>query len=184
MPRGLTPQVKGYLAEDGIDMAHLVRMDFTSPVYYTDYSRDLSSQGNTYVAGGHFLQIASPSESAKLKVGSVNLDLSDVDQSFIAIMQTQDWINRKIYISRALIDNTGEIVPNPFMIFEGQMTQYQVTEDSKKGSVIISIASHWADFKKKAGRFTNNNSQQYYYPGDKGMEFSPEIVKDIKWGRG
>ena len=184
MPRGLTPQIKAYLSNDRIDMAHLVEMDFVQPVYYTDYSRDLSSQGNNYVAAGHFLDIASPSESAKLKVGSVNLILSGVEQSFISILQTQKWINRKIYISRAIISDAGDIVPNPFRIFEGQMTQYQVVEDDKSGKVTISIASHWADFKKKAGRFTNNNSQQYYYPNDKGMEYAPEIVRDIKWGRG
>ena len=45
------------------------------------------------------------------------------------------------------------------------------------------MASHWADFEKKAGRFSNNNSQQYFFSGDVGFEYAANTVKDLKWGR-
>jgi len=37
--------------------------------------------------------------------------------------------------------------------------------------------------KKKNGRKTNNTSQQRFFSGDVGMDFSSQTVQDIKWGR-
>ena len=45
------------------------------------------------------------------------------------------------------------------------------------------VTSHWADFDLKAGRKTNDSSQQMFFSGDKGMEFSGLMTEDIKWGR-
>ena len=38
-------------------------------------------------------------------------------------------------------------------------------------------------FEKKNGRKTNNTSQQRFFSGDLGMDFSSQTVQDIKWGR-
>tara|TARA_B110000858_G_C17789497_1_gene469050 strand:+ start:413 stop:970 length:558 start_codon:yes stop_codon:yes gene_type:complete len=185
MPRGLTAQVKAELAANDFTMAHLVKMDFSSgALYYTDYISDLSSQGDNYSAIGHFLDIASPQETQELKVGTININLSGVEQSFISVFLNSQWINREVLISRALISSTGAIIPDPFKIFEGYMTQFQVDENGDKSDVVVAVSSHWADFDKKAGRHTNNNSQQYYFSGDKGFEYASSIVKDLKWGRG
>ncbi len=185
MPRGLTTQVKAELATNDFTMAHLIKMDFsTSAVYYTDYISDLSSQGQSYSSIGNFLDIASPQETQELKVGTINITLSGVEQSFISAFLTNQWMNRQVLISRALINSAGGIIPNPFKIFDGYMTQFQVDESGDKSDVTVAVSSHWADFDKKAGRHTNNNSQQYYFSGDKGFEYASSIVKDLKWGRG
>jgi hypothetical protein len=47
----------------------------------------------------------------------------------------------------------------------------------------LTIVSHWADFEKKSGRQTNNNSQQRFFNTDVGMDFASQTVLDIKWGR-
>jgi len=41
----------------------------------------------------------------------------------------------------------------------------------------------WSDFERTAGRRTNDNDQQVYYPGDRGFQFADDALKDIKWGR-
>lgn len=185
MPRGLTSAVKAELATNNFVMAHLIKLDFASPLYVTDYVSSLTSGGNTYLPIGNFLDIASPQETQELRVGTVNLTLSGVEQSYITAFLTQSWINRKVFLDRAIINqSTGAIIPDPFRIFEGQMTQFQITENDKKSDVVISISSHWADFNKKAGRHTNNNSQQFYFAGDLGFQYASSIIKDIKWGRG
>jgi hypothetical protein len=50
-------------------------------------------------------------------------------------------------------------------------------------NVTITAASHWSDFNKKSGRRTNHNSQQIFFNGDKGFEFAPKIMRDLKWGK-
>jgi len=47
----------------------------------------------------------------------------------------------------------------------------------------LTVTSHWANFSKTNGRTTTDNSQQRFFSGDKGMEFSALTIKDIKWGR-
>jgi len=47
----------------------------------------------------------------------------------------------------------------------------------------LTVVSHWADFEKRSGRLTNNNSQQRFFSTDVGMNFSSQTVLDIKWGR-
>jgi hypothetical protein len=47
----------------------------------------------------------------------------------------------------------------------------------------LACASHWADFERKAGRLTNINSQQYFFPADTGFRYAANSIKDIKWGK-
>ena len=54
---------------------------------------------------------------------------------------------------------------------------------NKESIVGLQIVSNWADFEKKNGRKTNNTSQQRFFSGDLGMDFSSQTVQDIKWGR-
>lgn len=185
MPRGLTAQVKAELATNDFTMAHLVRMKFSYSTFrYTDYVSDLQSSGGNYTAIGHFLDIGSPQETQELRVGTINVTLSGVERSFISLFLNNDWINREVSVDRALISSSGTIIANPFTIFEGYMSQFQVSESGDKSDITVAVSSHWADFDKKAGRNTNNNSQQYFFDLDKGFEYASSIVKDLKWGRG
>jgi hypothetical protein len=107
-----------------------------------------------------------------------------VEQSFISIFLSQNWINRRVVLSRAILNlTTDAVIQSPIVLFDGQITGYDIDEDEDGCEVIVKIASHWADFEKKAGRFTNNNSQQYYFAGDLGMEFAANTVAELKWGK-
>ena len=60
---------------------------------------------------------------------------------------------------------------------------FNITETDNSSEVSISIASHWADFDKIAGRKTNTNSQKLFFSTDKGFDYASKSVKEIKWGR-
>ena len=45
------------------------------------------------------------------------------------------------------------------------------------------ITSHFGNFEKINGRTTSDISQQRFFSGDKGFEFSALTIRDIKWGR-
>ena len=47
----------------------------------------------------------------------------------------------------------------------------------------VNITSHWGNFEKVSGRITSDTSQQRFFSGDKGFEFSALTVQDIRWGR-
>ena len=68
-------------------------------------------------------------------------------------------------------------------MFDGAVTAYGIKETENTATVTITIASQFADFLRKNGRRTNPASQNIHFSSDKGMDFSPQIVKDIKWGK-
>ena len=60
---------------------------------------------------------------------------------------------------------------------------YAISESENESVLALTVVSHWADFEKRSGRLTNNNSQQRFFSTDVGMNFSSQTVLDIKWGR-
>jgi hypothetical protein len=111
------------------------------------------------------------------------LQFSGVGQSYQSIFLNNDWLNRQGKVWKAVIDDTGAIVGDPLVVFDGQITNWQFQESGGSSKVTVSLSSHWADFQKKQGRLTNSNSQQFYFSGDLGFEYASHTVKDIKWGR-
>ena len=69
------------------------------------------------------------------------------------------------------------------MLFYGTIDEYKITDDTNTARLNLTVTSHWANFSKTNGRTTTDNSQQRFFSGDKGMEYSALTVRDIKWGR-
>ena len=70
-----------------------------------------------------------------------------------------------------------------FTIFDGRIMNYSIRETNSTATVTMTISSLFADFERTNGRKTNPASQQIHFSGDLGMDFSAQIVKDIKWGK-
>jgi len=183
MSRGIHADVVTELAKDAFNMAHLVDIDFATPMYLTDYRHELVDSSHTYVSSSYLLSMGDVSESTDLQVGSINIDLSGVEQAYISILLSGNYIDRRVTIKRALLTTTGAVIGEPFILYEGRISGFNIADSGSDSVVRISVASHWADFERVNGRRTNDNSQQSAFSGDKGMEFASEIIKDVKWGR-
>jgi hypothetical protein len=53
--------------------------------------------------------------------------------------------------------------------------------DMETATVVVETASHWGDFDRENGRFTNENSQKAIFSGDEGFQFARDIQKEIEW---
>jgi hypothetical protein len=160
-----------------------VQIDFATTQRITDNFHAVVSGGNTFLPVGHLLSIGQPQETQDLRVGSVQIRLSGVEQSYVSIFLNQEYINRRVRLWKAVLDTAGEVIGDAIITFDGQITGYSI-QDSEDSSVItLNCASHWADFERKAGRLTNTNSQQYFFPADTGFRYAANSIKDIKWGK-
>ena len=182
MSRTVNSSTATELAKDAFEMAHLVKIDFDTPVYLTDNAHDLTYDGDDYDAGGHLLQMSNVTESSDVRVGKYSLQISGVDQSYISILLSQSYINRQVLIYRAALNN-NTIIGDPILLYDGRIDGFTIADGDNSSDITISTASHWSDFEKKAGRKTNNNSQQIFFSGDLGFEFASSTVTDLKWGR-
>ena len=183
MSRPINSDTIAELAKDSFIMAHLVKIDFEIAVFLTECPQNLVYSGDTYNSSSALKGISSVTETSEVQVGAVSITLSGVSQEYISILLSQTYIDRQVTISRVLLSNSYSIIGAPILIYDGRIQSFSISDNDDTSTIVISASSHWADFDKKAGRRTNHNSQQIYFPGDLGFEFAANTVKDLKWGR-
>ena len=187
MTRSLTTAVKNELATNDIRPVHLITIGFSSPVNITDCSFPLTSSVSgssvTYTASAFIMGLSNFSEEVDITKTTLNLTLSGADQTFISTCLNENVVNDDVDIFRGLLDSSNALIADPLLLYSGNIDTFQIDESETESSVILTIVSHWADFEKKSGRQTNNNSQQRFFNTDVGMDFASQTVLDIKWGR-
>tara|TARA_R100000388_G_scaffold9740_1_gene8492 strand:- start:2901 stop:3467 length:567 start_codon:yes stop_codon:yes gene_type:complete len=187
MARGLTSAVKTELATGNIAPVLLIDFGFSSPVYLTNASFDITSNvsgtSRTYLANGHLKTVGGVNETNKPSKNSLSIGLSAVDTTYVGIALNENIINDDVHIYRGFLDSNLALISDPFLLFYGTIDAYKIVDNTDTASLALTITSHWGNFSKQSGRVTTDNSQKRFFSGDKGMEFSALTVKDIRWGR-
>ena len=187
MTRTLTTAVKNELLTNEIRPVHLLTIGFSTPVNLTDNSFDLTSSisgsSKTYTASPFLVSVPTFTEETDVTKTSLNIDLSGADQTFISTCLNENIVNDSVEIFRGLLNSTNSLIADPLLLYSGNIETFQISESQTDSNVTLTIVSHWADFDKKSGRQTNNNSQQRFFSTDVGMDFASQSVLDIKWGR-
>lgn len=183
MSRGIHASTIAELAKDSFNMAHLVSIGFSTPIYLTDYSHDIAYGGNTYIANGYIKQLASVKETDEVQVGGFTLNLSGVDQAITSILLSENVIDRPVSVYRVVLDNDGNIIGDAIALYTGRISGFQMQESGTDSQINLNTASHFADFERKNGRYTNSASQKAHFPDDEGLDYASEVVKVLLWGR-
>ena len=187
MTRSLTTAIKNELATNDIRPIHLITIGFSSPVNITDCSFPLTSSVSgssvTYSSSSFIMGISNFTEETDVTKTSITLTLSGADQTFISTCLNENIVNDSVDIFRGLLDSSNALIADPVLLYSGNIDTFQIDQSETESTVILTVVSHWADFEKKSGRQTNNNSQQRFFSTDVGMDFSSQTVLDIKWGR-
>ena len=185
MARGLTSAVKTALAASPT-YCHLVYLGFATPVRKTDNSfdivDDIEGSSQTYNADGTLLGIGNVPESNTPIKHSVDLTFSGVDQSLISTCLSNDVLGIEVKIYRGVVSGTT-CIADPFLIFHGHFSNFQINDGGSSAALGMTITSHFGNYEKINGRTTSDISQQRFFSGDKGFEFSALTIRDIKWGR-
>ena len=187
MARGLTSAVKTELATGVIESVLLIDIDFSTRVYLTNASFDITSSvsgsSQTYLSNGHFRGITGVQETNAPTKNSLSLSLSAVDRTYVALALTENIINKNVFVYQGYLDSNLALIADPFLLFYGTIDEFKVSDNTSTATLILIMSSHWGNFSKKSGRTTTTNSQQRFFPNDLGMFFSALTVRDIKWGR-
>ncbi len=187
MARTLTTALKNELLTNEIRPVHLLSIGFATPVNITDNSFSLTSSVSgssiTYTASSFLVATPSFTEETDLTKTSLNITLSGADTTFISTVLNENIVNDSVDIFRGLLDSNNALIADPILLYSGNIDTFQINESETESIVILTVVSHWADFDKKSGRQTNNNSQQRFFNTDVGMDYSSQTVLDLKWGR-
>lgn len=166
---------------------------FTDNFYPIDYDSATAPDGgsNTYQAVGKFLSFGSVIESTAIKVNAINVALSGVNVSDISDVVHSNVVNKRVVIYRTFLDSNNAFQTNrTFLLFDGNIKNFNCSEGPKKSTINFSVATHWANFEAQNGRITNSSTQFFTkrynsdetFSKDKGFEYSSIFVKDVHWG--
>jgi hypothetical protein len=183
MTRSINAATITALASDAFSVCHLIQLDFSTVIRITDWNRNVSALSNTFLTSAHLLEIGESAESTDPRINSLQLTMSGVEQSYVALFLGQSYIDVRGRIWKAVLGPDDAIVGAPFVVFDGRVASYSITDGDTDSTVAIELSSHWKDFELRKGRRTNRGSQQHYFPSDTGMDYSGVVVKDLKWGK-
>ena len=75
--------------------------------------------------------IKNSSKEEDIKVESIDITLSGVDTANVKLFLDYDYIDRRVLVRRAVIDNNYAIIGTPILVFDGRLDQPRLTEDCK-----------------------------------------------------
>ncbi len=183
MSRGLSSAITDELAKGQYQMAHLVKLELNSTYKYTNASTNIADGSDTYVPNGFLMGLDNVQENSNINIGSMNIGISSVDQTIVSDILNNGHLNRKVTIKRAFLDSNTTLISGAiFSIYSGRIEGMSISESGNSSVMNLSVANHWTDFNRTAGRRTNNASQQHFFSGDKSMEFAPQTGKKLIWG--
>lgn len=192
MSRNIGVGLQTKLEARQIFVADLIEVHLDTAQYYTTTNISLQYDSasapdagvNTYLAQNQFLSYGNIVESSDLRVGTLEMTFTAVDTTTVALILNNNYIDSRVVIYRAVLNDDFSFTDSDvFLVFDGRITGYSITETETTATITISCASQFADFERTNGRRTNPSSQNLYFPTDRGMDFSPQIVKDIRWGK-
>lgn len=182
MPR-LNSATKAALNSDQFRLATLITYNFPTPKYHTDYGVNITYDSKTFTPSSHLISISDAKETAGVKVNSMDITVSAVERSFMALFLTSDYINKQVLIQRVVLDDNDVIIGEPIDFFDGRIVSFELKESGESSEISIEIASHWSDFDKVQCRRTNTKSQQFHFPDDRGFDYASSTITTLKWGR-
>lgn len=181
--RGASAEVLAEWGKETNRPIHLLECDFNPWIYLTDAAVNITWNSNYYLSST-LLGFSSIAETSDLLVNSCTVSLSGVDQSVIALLLQETYLNRKMKIRTAMLDESLAVIASPVLIFDGRMDRPAIAVDPDNGTTVCTVegVSHWVDFERRPGRHSNNNEQQKHFPGDLGFANVATLPDEIFWG--
>ena len=181
MPRTLSAALQAQISAQQTSICYLVEFALTTTVRATDFYTDLVFNGNSYSAGGSFLQINQTQETGELKVDEISVTCSNITNEIRSLVSNGNYVDKKVTVDLGFLDANESLV-GAINFFTGNIRSVAISETGNNTDINIIVANHWANWSLTKGRHYSDESQQSFSTGDKGFEYATETKDDIRWG--
>jgi hypothetical protein len=163
----------------------LIDMMFTtSPLYVWNGSGTLVHSSNDYTGVGDLIGIGAISEKTDLTATGVTITLAGIKQSLLSIALAEPYQNREVTIYLGAINDSGDLVASPVVMFDGRMDVMNIQDDGSTATITVQCESKLIQLDRVFVRRYTAEDQKIDHPTDKGFEYVTAIVeKEIIWGR-
>jgi hypothetical protein len=177
------------ISSDYAEFVHLLEFEFASgTVRLATGVQDLLWNALSWEAVGGLLEIGGIEETTDARAQGVDVRLSGVDQTVLAILLGSSYRGRTVRIYRAHLDKTtGLLVGDPMLLFQGlQLSPYTVDEERTPGGGTVRISTRLSGYfgvERIRGIMSNLVSHQHYFNGDLFFQQAASLANvKIYWG--
>ena len=181
MPRSLSTALQTQVSSETTKTAFLVELNLSSTIRLTDWYSNVTYDSNNYEAGGSFLSVDTINETGQLQVDEINLGFSNITDQVRSLVQDGAFTDKTVDIYIAYFD-TNETIVGAINYFTGQIRNVSIQENIEDSVLVMTVASHWANWNLTKGRHYSDESQQAFSTGDRGFEFATQVKSDVRWG--
>jgi len=190
MSRALSAEMLAVATADIVRPIYLVKAEFDSTppedrnLYLWSGFGDLTFDGKNYLGVGNLLSISAVDESTDLTATGASIVLSGIQSPLLAIARDEDYQGRPITIYLGALDDTGDLIASPTVLFSGFMDVMTISEAGETSTISVTAENKLIAFDRSYVRRYTAEDQKIDYPNDMGFEFVAKIAdQEIIWGR-
>lgn len=185
MSRTLTGAMQSLMTAEVVRPILFVECDFdTAPLYLWNGVGNLAYDSKTYIGAGTLLNVGAIGESSELTANGTTVTLSGIGSALTQVARDEDYQGREIIIKLGAMNETGDVIADPVILFSGFMDVMTINEGGELSSIAVTAENRLIAFDRSKIRRYTDQDQKIDYPNDKGFEFVSSIQQmDIKWGK-
>lgn len=184
MTRDLTADFLAEITADGCAPIALFRAYFDSGTLnlWTGLG-NLTHDGVTYTGAISIMQIESIKESNGLTANGLRIQLDGLDEDMNEIAEDEPYQGRRLEMYLAMIDSTGSVVSDPYLMFEGFMDVMTIRDDARSILIDLTIENALISLERPLDTKYTPEDQKRDYPNDTFFDFIADIQnKEVVWG--
>ncbi len=145
---------------------------------------DLVWNSVTWSGVGSLGGISAIQESEDIQANGITVSLTGIPSSLIALTLGDVIQGKKGRIYFGFLDNSGNVIVNPVLMFEGRLDIPSIQEDGETSTIQITYESRLIELQKAKQSLYTNEDQKLRFAGDLGFEFLPALQDlSISWGK-
>jgi hypothetical protein len=161
MPLTVTPAVDAALQLPSKRIALLADLQFNNEwVYASSGIGPFVWSGNTYKGAGDLGKIEGLAETCVVEAKGIKLTLSGIPSELVMDTIFDTRIMKKCNIRMAVFDATFTLIPDPVLVYSGNMDVSVLDDNGKEATITISVESVLVDMNRMVyRRFTDPDQQ-------------------------
>lgn len=137
-------------------------------------NEDFTVGGFTWLGNGQFLGFETIVETQETISNGLTIRIDGCDQTLVSLILSDSRQNLRGSIYLGLLDNSNTLIVTPQNIFTGFFDSATINENGIESVIDLQYESEMIEQKRVTGWRYTDASQQSFYPGDKGFQYTAQ----------
>ena len=183
MARSLTAALATEFDSSSLRPVFFAKFEFTGgDVRFWSGSGDKTFNSETYTGLGDLGIVSFPPETVSGGAGGAIFSISGIPSSNTSLALSENYQNYPVTVWVGALDDSDNIVADPYEIFYGLMDVMEMTDDGETASISLKAETFVYGVGASNRRYTKED-QVREYSGDIGLSYVSSLQnKEILWG--